>query len=82
MMNRQRAIAWFEGAIDVCKTFPIANDDRIEAYRIALGALKEQHTVTNKYGYCPLCDKTIEVRSDKSMGHCYHCGHDVVFHDK
>lgn len=81
MMNRQRAIAWLEGSIDVCKVFG-GNDERLEAYQIALAALKEQNSATNKYGYCPICDKTIEVKSDKSMGYCYHCGHDIVFHDK
>lgn len=29
-------------------------------------------------GYCPLCDKHFEIRSNESHGHCPDCGHHVV----
>ena len=31
-------------------------------------------------GYCPICDKDVEVRSDDSMCHCPECGHHIVLH--
>lgn len=40
-VNKERAIEWFEKAIDVFTTFPIENDEKLEAYKMALAALKK-----------------------------------------
>ena len=41
-MTKQEAISWFEKAIDVYEVFPIENDVKLEAFRIALASLKNQ----------------------------------------
>ena len=33
-----------------------------------------------KYGYCPVCDKSVVVVSNESMGHCPYCNHHIVLH--
>ena len=44
IMTKQRAIKWLEDAIDVFTIFPIENDEKLEVYKIALAALKEQES--------------------------------------
>lgn len=41
-MTKQEAIEWFEKAIDVYEIFPIENDMKLEAFRIAVASLKNQ----------------------------------------
>lgn len=31
-----------------------------------------------KSGYCPICDKTVKIRTDSLIGNCPECGHNVV----
>lgn len=33
-----------------------------------------------KFGYCPICDKTIQVYSSDSMCNCSDCGHHIVLY--
>lgn len=44
-MTKQEAIKWLEGAIDVFTLFPIENDEKLEVYKIALAALKDQELI-------------------------------------
>lgn len=41
---------------------------------------KHLSEVELKTGYCPNCDKTIEIHSDSSMCSCPVCGHHIVLH--
>lgn len=35
-----------------------------------------------KTGYCPICDKDVEVRTNDSMVNCPDCGHHLAMHNK
>ena len=35
-----------------------------------------------KTGYCPICDKDIDIRTDLSMANCPECGHHLVMREK
>lgn len=39
-MNKEKAIEWLEGAIEVHTIFPTENDKKLDAYKMALAALK------------------------------------------
>ena len=40
VMNKERAIEWLEGAIEVHTIFPTENDEKLDVYKMALAALK------------------------------------------
>lgn len=35
-----------------------------------------------KIGYCPICDKTIQINSDDTMCYCPDCGHHISLHEE
>lgn len=58
-MTTQEAIKWFEKFIDVYEMFPIKNDMKLEAYKLAVDALKKQipkipHIWEDKYYFSPM----------------------------
>lgn len=40
-MNKEKAIEWLEGAIEVHTIFPTENDQKLDVYKMALAALKK-----------------------------------------
>ena len=70
-MTVEKAIEWFEEAINVYEIFPIENDFKLEAFKVAVVALKKQipaspivweekyyfsPTPNDDWGYeCPCC---------------------------
>lgn len=54
-MNRAEAIKYFEDGVNVCEVFPLMGIDvRLESYKLAITALREQEALEND-GVCGLC---------------------------
>lgn len=72
-MTVQEAIKWFERAIDVYEIFPIENDMKLEAFKIAVQAMEKQIPKKPTYVDTRFRNHGRSIADGSSLCKCYKC---------